>query len=285
MSTKRLITAISFALALLATACGSTASNGDSGVQSVSEEITDPLAELDLVEVPARLLADDVASGEPGSARLVDGFSDFNAAVGEVEIEEDGTFEVLFEFVVPESGSCSLGPFEALEFDQNSRVIFPTFEEVERDGACTADENPHLVMVGVLRNDLPDGAFSVSVSPAGFYPLVEFDAGELKAAGPGDTEFEVLGDPAIVEVGATGLLRNYTTHCDTQYLWWQVNGQNWQNAEPGPSSIPSDWRDVERGELVDLIITLEAPDLISAVAFGAETVVMFEPADTANGCD
>ena len=241
--------------------------------------IVDPPPLFDFVEVPSRVLADDVAAGDPWTSRLVNGFGDANPAVSDFELDEDN--DVVFEFVIAESGTCPLGPFETLQFDRNSRLLVPVFVEVERDGDCTADANPHLLMVAVARQDIPTGPFAIATStglPEGLEP-VPFAAGELTEVGVDDIDIPILGDPAVLEVGESGLLRRYTTHCDTRFLWWEVNGQFWGRVDEGNFAVPGDWRAVERGQEVDLIITLEAPAVITAVALGAETVIRFEPVE------
>lgn len=241
-------------------------------------DILDPPPVFDFVDVPSRLLADDVAAGEPGSVRHIEDPRDFNPAVGDVAV--DDSEEVFFEFVVAESGTCSLGAFETLRFDQIRRVLVPQFVEVEHDGSCTLDANPHLLLVAVARRDLPTGNFSIATyAEAPTAQRVDFAAGELTEVGADDIDIPVLGERAVLEVGETGLLRSYTTHCDTRFLWWEVNGQFWGRVDEGNFAVPSDWRAVERGQEVDLIITLDAIDSISAVARGAETVIHFEPVE------
>ena len=140
-------------------------------------DIVDPAPVFDFIDVPSRLLADDIAAGDPWTARVIEQLSDVNPAVGDFEIDADNIDadnEVIFEFVVPESGSCPLGPFETLQFDQNSRVLVPVFAEVDRDGDCTADANPHLLLVAVARQDLPADDFFITTStglPDGLEPV------------------------------------------------------------------------------------------------------------------
>ena len=157
-------------------------------------DIVDPAPIFDFIEVPSRVLAEDIAAGEPWSARLVEGISDAHPAVGDFGIDEDSAgkdsidkdiidadSEVIFEFVMAESGTCPLGPFEALQFDRNSQVLIPVFTELDPDRTCTFDANPHLLLVAVAREDLPTVDFAIATStglPQGLEP-VRFAAGEL----------------------------------------------------------------------------------------------------------
>ena len=135
-------------------------------------DILDPAPVFDFVEVPSRLLADDIAAGDAWTARVVDGSNDVNPALGNVAVEEER--EVIFEFVLPESGTCPFGPFETLQFDRNSRVLIPVFVEVEHDGDCIGGGGPHLLLVAVSRQDLPTGDFFIATStglPDGLEPV------------------------------------------------------------------------------------------------------------------
>ncbi len=151
-------------------------------------EVVEPTQEFDFVDISARVIADDFRAGETWTARLVESVNNINPAltITDPDLDLSGIRddEVLFEFVMAESGSCPLGPFETLRFDQLSRVLVPTFEQVQSPGdTCTADANPHLLLVAVAREDLPTSDFSIATStsqPSGFDP-VPISAVELAA--------------------------------------------------------------------------------------------------------
>lgn len=132
-----------------------------------------------------------------------------------------------------------------------------------------------------------DQTAEVSADPNITEPNVPEESAGTNITPVADIEFEFPADPVFLDVGQTGILIRYDIHCDTRVLWWQVNAQYWQNTDDVSFSVPADWRDIERpGEYIDLVITLENPELISAFARGAETVVTFEPLEgEMEGCD
>jgi len=247
------------------------------------EAIVDPVVPRDednFDSIQYRLLAEDIAAGEVWTARRVRVPTDANHAVGEFEYS-DPPSEVFFEFVLAESGSCPLGELERLEFDRTTRLLYPVLRDVISPGTvCTADANPHLIFVAVGRRDLPTGPFAISVSGKGWatsFEPIPFVDGELTRPDVGDLEHPILGDPAELAVGETGILIGYTTHCGASYLWWQVDGRSWVSGDGTSATFPADWIAVERDQEIDLVITRSEPDRIDAVARNAETVVTFVP--------
>lgn len=239
--------------------------------------------------IPYRLLVEDVAAGDPYSVRHIEDSGQVRPEVGDISLDLENS--VVFEFVLAESGTCDLGPLERLEFDRVNRVLYPVLRNVgDQNRDCTSDANPHLILVAVPRRDLPTGEFSIAVSedgwPGEFMPLT-FTAGQLTRVGPEDVDVPILGDPAELAVGETGVLVGYTTHCDTDYLWWIVNDLTWVRSGTGSAEVPADWRAVQRDQAVDLQIRLIAEDMIEAVALGAQSTLSFEPAADQQqiGCD
>lgn len=121
-----------------------------------------PRDEDDFESVAHRLLIEDVPAGEVGLARHVESVEDLRPEVGDVEVDFDS--EVVFEFVVSESGSCPLGPLAGIEFNTVEQLLYPVTEAVERDGDCTADANPHLIVVAIAKSDLPADDFGLSTT-------------------------------------------------------------------------------------------------------------------------
>lgn len=254
--------------------------------------IVDPQIQRDEANyesVPYRLLVEDIAIGDPYTVRRVTDFGYLPSQVGDFGVDLDS--EVFFEFVLAESGSCDLGSIERLEFNKTSRILYPVLTQRRPESAdCTADANPHLILVAIARSDLPTGAFSIAMSETGWpqeWTPKAFESGELTTPDPDDRELPILGDPSELIIGETGLLIGYTTHCSTDYLWWIVNGLTWVRSDEGSINVPGDWLAVEREQSVDLQITLVAADRIEAVARGAETRLKFAPADPQLmvGCD
>ncbi len=265
-------------VALAATGCSSS-----SAVNTVV-----PGDEDNFESVPYRLIAEDVAEGEPYTARRVNDPSDASPGVGDFEYDDPPT-EVFFEFVIAESGSCSLGTLDRLEFDRTTRLLYPVLQQLSSSSDCTADANPHLVFVAVSRRDLPTGPFAISVGAEGWPDIFEpvaFADGELTRPDVASIEHPILRHPAELAVGETGVLVGYTTHCDASYLWWLVDGRSWVRGDSKRGTLPADWIAVERDEQIDLVITRSEPDRIDAVARNAETLVTFipDPAQEGPGC-
>lgn len=258
---------------------GGSADDLTAAIQAIVDPVV-PRDEDNFDSIPYRLLAEDVAAGEAWTARRVSIPTDANPAVGDFEYS-DPPDEAFFEFVLAESGSCPLGELERLEFDRTTRLLYPVLRDVTSPGTdCTADANPHLIFVAVSRQDLPTGPFAISVSAKGWPALFEpipFVDGELTRPDAGDLEHPILGDPAELAVGETGILIGYTTHCDASYLWWQVDGRSWVRGDDTSATLPADWIAVERDQEIDLVITRSEPDRIDAVARNAASVVTFVP--------
>ena len=142
--------------------------------------ITDPQRVVDpsdIESIPFRLLAEDGAApffGDGWSARVIPTIDELAPAYGQVEVDFDN--EIVFEFALTESGSCPLGTIEELEFDQVTRLLYPVVplafvQDGEADGddrVCTADANPHLIVLAVNRSDLPEGDFAVAATSGGW---------------------------------------------------------------------------------------------------------------------
>ena len=246
--------------------------------------IEDPVPTADLIDIPARLIAEDLAVGEQFGNRFVRDVADVNPAVGEFEI--DLANEVLLEFVMSESGTCPLGPFETLQFDRNGQTLFPRFADVEYEGGCTSDANPHLVLLAVPREDLPVGVFAIGTGPFARpqqLEVVRVNAGEVAGLGANNAELSIFDQPVVAKVGNTGVLAGYSTACGLSFLQSEVNAMAWRGVDD-LLFPPPDWQAVAEGDQVDLVITLLRPDLIAAVPVGAETVTFFEPTELSPEC-
>lgn len=168
-------------VASLATSCGATADGAN------------------LESVPYRLIAEDVAEGEPYTARRVTDTSDASPGVGAFDYD-DPPSEVFFEWVLAESSSCPFGSLDRLEFDRTTRLLYPVVQEASSNGDCTADANPHLVFVAVRPQDLPTGAFAISVGAEGWpndFEPIAFADGELTRPNA-ETTTEGAGDRGAV---------------------------------------------------------------------------------------
>lgn len=137
--------------------------------------------EGDVFAVEHRVLVEDVPIGDPWSSQVVVADDVWRAYGNDIELADN---ELYFEFVVAESGSCPLGPLAGVEFDSVSEVLFPVFEsDSEPDRSCTADANPHAVVVAMARSNLPAETFSISTTqfglPQGLEPT-PVDVGEAQ---------------------------------------------------------------------------------------------------------
>ena len=101
---------------------------------------------------------------------------------------------VVIYFAPAESSSCPYRALDAVQFDPATRRLYPVIPiDVEPDAAgafeCTADANPHAVIVAIDRADLPSEPFDVWVDNAdppaccggGITPI---RAGELRSPPP-----------------------------------------------------------------------------------------------------
>gem|GEM_PF-5111199 len=122
-----------------------------------------------------RVLLDGAAVGPTWEVALATSADELDALTtklfGEIDfdlnlesIDADFAEEVVFAFHVPRSGSCPLAPLEGLAFDEIDSRLYPVVSMAEPiPESCTADANPHTIMVAVRRADLPMESFHVWV--------------------------------------------------------------------------------------------------------------------------
>lgn len=161
-------------------------------------------------EIPARLLVDGVAAGDVWTVTVVNTAAELDALWSELAVDLDMepidfTREVVIHFGPAESSSCPFAPLQAVRFDAGSGYLYPDLP-IEGGPECTADANPHAVVVAVDRADLPTDAFSVWVAnaepPSGVASgVVRLGAGEL--AEPPSTDEPPTEVPVELPAGVT----------------------------------------------------------------------------------
>lgn len=124
-------------------------------------------------------------------------------SVPEIDFESS----VVVYFGPAESGSCRFGPLDGVAYDPETGRVFPVldFEVPFAEGeerACTADANPHAILVEIRRDDLPSSAFEIWVENADppaccVSNVTRVAAGELASESPS------TGEPPTTEVGVT----------------------------------------------------------------------------------
>ena len=125
------------------------------------------------------VLVDGEAVGEPwttGVANTSDELTELWGGLGlpGAAPAVDFTNDVVLYFNPAESGSCRFGPLDGVAHDPVTGRLFPVLRGVDPGsgesggGTCTADANPHAIVVLVARRDLPPTDFVVWVN--GFDP-------------------------------------------------------------------------------------------------------------------
>ena len=93
-------------------------------------------------------------------------FADIDFDLNLETIDANFAEEVVFAFHLARSGSCPLAPMEGLAFDEIEHRLYPVVSMAEPiPESCTADANPHTIMIAVRRDDLPTDSFDVWVRP------------------------------------------------------------------------------------------------------------------------
>jgi hypothetical protein len=131
-----------------------------------------------LVSIPHRVLVDGNSVGDVWVTSVANTREEFGSLLDELGITFeplepplDFTRQVVIHFGPAESGSCRFGPLADVVFDPATRRLFPvlTLEDPLAEGetrACTADANPHPILVAIDRADLPTEAFDIWVENA-----------------------------------------------------------------------------------------------------------------------
>lgn len=198
----------------------------DSTVSTAATSGSDSATSDRLREVDHRVLIDGEPTGDTWVTALATNGSALTQLWAEVGLSDDVpdidfVEDVVVFFAPAESSSCRFGPLTAVVHDADTTRIYPVleFEDPIGDGEereCTADANPHAIVVAIARLDLPENDFDIWVGPddppaccAAHVTPVE--AGELTAFDPTDTSGLRYGSrPAVdrqgeeIGSGATG---------------------------------------------------------------------------------
>jgi len=172
---------------------------------------SDDLSEsAEVVEIPFRVLAEDLPEGDVYSTDIVsspNGLDSFETAADRSAWDVDFAKEVILVFNIPESGSCALKPIVGVRYDRTTNLVFPA---VPRDGgpACSMDAGRHRFIVAVDRAGLPEQDFQLWIgSPAGppknaTVPVVDVDTMTIR---PERISLVLIGFAAVI-VGSVAVL-------------------------------------------------------------------------------
>lgn len=242
-------------------------------------------------DVPFRLLADDLAVGEPWTARHLGSPEALVALAGDaVDVDDvDWDREVVFVFTLAEPSSCPIGELRTMEHSPTDRRLYPVVDEGDRSQDCTADANPHSIVVAIARHDLPQREFSIWVE--GGEPAqgvaggeTRFAVGELTAPGPPPA----LGAAGELAIGETRIAYAVTTHCGLGALFRTIDGRQWQlsSSKPvGMDHVPGEWVPFVRGQEIDLEIERTADDELRVTAVGSGHGLTYIPAEEQFTCE
>lgn len=252
--------------------------------------------DAEATEVPHRVLADGLDVGAPWTTRNVSSDGELEEIFRAFPLESgqiDWQREVVFVFTLAESGSCPFGDLQGLRFSEPHLRLYPVVELAGDFEACTADANPHTVVVSVDRTDLPEGDFSLWVEaedpPVGVRDGVTYvAAGELTAPPSEPGEPAPLGSNGDLPVGAARVAHDVSTHCGLERIFWTIDGRQWVLADDeatGVDFVPPQWRDLVERERIHLVIEHPAPDLLRVTPVGSDHTELYAPAPDIQGCD
>ncbi len=243
----------------------------------------------DVVTIPHRLAVEDLDYGSPYTTRRLTA-EEVWAVAPDFELDPDS--EVFFEFNIPESGGCDAGRLERIEYNAATGRVYPVLQGAEAERSCRLDARPHVVIVAIVRQDLPDAPLTLWVGPGDPIDdipddaIATFERGELRAPTGGDLEHRVIGESDSLAVGETGIILDASTHCGLERLFHLVDGRQWLlTDESADTGIPASWRDVTRGENIDLVVERTATDQLIVAARGTTDPLTYRPAPDLEGCD
>lgn len=118
----------------------------------------------DVVAIKHRVLADGLDTGQSWSAAVITNADILAEVAPALDATIDFETEVVFALNPAESGSCPFGPMAGLEFETLNRVLYPVIPLADDFTSCTSDANPHLILVAVMKADLPEAPFEVWVN-------------------------------------------------------------------------------------------------------------------------
>lgn len=242
----------------------------------------------EIVPIPFTLLAEGGSVGEPYTVQVAKTDVEFEelGLQGDVDLET----QVVFAFTLAESGSpnCALQPMTGLSFDNPHSRLYPEVALLGDTGSgetsCTADANPHQIVVAVNRTDLPKTSFSAGISPGDAPGCCESDVlffaeGELTAI---DAEFPPLGSDGALDVGETRIMYGLTSHCGVGVIFRPIDGSQWKAVNvsemTGIDPMPEGWSKInaEGSESINLVIERTGPDTLTATAVGTDVSVDYQ---------
>ena len=132
----------------------------ESAVRAIVDPPTDP-SDIDVIAHQLIVSGVEVRANEMASLLTAD---EVRARYGADLELADGLLHV--EFIVGESGSCPLGSLNHLEFNRTTRELYPVVNDGDHGSeVCTADFNPHPIVVSISPTDLPSDEFVFTTGP------------------------------------------------------------------------------------------------------------------------
>jgi hypothetical protein len=192
-------------------------STGTSTDATAAGSVPDSSSSDQLREVDHRVLIDGAPTGDTWTTAIATNLNALTQLWAEMGLsvdvpDVDFVENVVVFFGPAESSSCRFGPLTAVAYDAEVRRIYPVlgFEDPIGDSEermCTADDNPHAIVVAISRLDLPDNDFDIWVDlddpPACCAAAVTpVKVGELTTFDPTDTSGPRYGlRPAVDRLG------------------------------------------------------------------------------------
>ena len=290
-------------------ACGSTGPDEQdsslvtSDVSAVPPSATDPgtvefespVGTGSIEPVDHRLLIDDAAIGDAYTVEILTP-DEVWAIDPDAEIAVDD--EVLIRFTLAESSSCRFGPFVDLAFDTDSRLLYPIVTpfwdgrpDDDTEYTCFDDGVPHTVVVAVLRESLPSGAFDVWVDGDGWSPalagnVLRIAPGELRAPDEDELALESLGPDGSLPLGQSRVVLRASTHCGFERLFLEIDGDQWTVVDRAVTvdGVPEAWVEFQRGQEIDLVVERTGTGELTVTALGSDVAQTYERASDDEGC-
>ncbi len=138
---------------------GVVGSVGD--IESAVRAIVDPPSDIEVIAHQLIVSGVEVRANEMASVLTAD---EVRARYGPDLELVDGLVHV--EFIVGESGSCPLGSLSHIEFNRTTSELYPVVNDGDHGSeVCTADFNPHQIVVSISPTDLPSGEVVFTTGP------------------------------------------------------------------------------------------------------------------------
>jgi hypothetical protein len=275
---------------------GATATSGDPGEPTTTTPVLPaPTIGPESSLIPHRTLVDESGVGAVYITDLVDTNQELDYLWNWLDLagtppDVDFDSHVVLYFGLAESGSCPYVDVTGIVYAEPYLRVYPAMRDsVEEGTPCTADANPHAVVVSVRRDDLPTGEFHLWVDEGDFESRegVTFIApGEL---GIGGGEHPALGGDGRIEVGETRIAYDVNTHCGVEWLLRPVNDMTWRAVDldrtdaSGIDLVPSAWG--QANDDIDLEMRLVDESTLEVTAVGTDVTVTYTPDPDPPGCD